>query len=109
MYNSRMPEGYITTGGGNKTDISCLDPLIQPFVEAVNDKINRDHNFTETTFGHAAAAVATVAILEARLKSDPEVQRESVKRCAMRYVDKFGPEIIEKLSNELRLALLDEN
>lgn len=104
-------KNVVISPDGNELDVSDMDTSIQPFVESVCNEARGENRsqFSKTDYGHAAMNLACSAIAEAQLKSDPMKQKENLKELATEYVQKYGPQIIPKLRDELRFALFDED
>ena len=97
----------VTTPGGFKIDISKVDPSIQPFVEKVYERATPEFSITE--YGHAAMALAVSAIGQSSIGADSESQIKHMRACALEMLNKFGPNIVLLLRDELRLTLTDDD
>lgn len=85
-----------------------LIPEAREFVATVFSKI-KEPIIQETKYGHSAAGLATELRNEAVMGRSPEQQREFFREKAKKLVVKYGPGIIEKLRDELKFALTEED
>lgn len=84
-----------------------IAPEVDEFITNVVERT--DGKFAQSTYGHAAIAIATKTILVADLGASPEEQLQIMRDRALKIIEEFGLGIIPLLRDELMLALTEED
>lgn len=83
-------------------------PEASQFVQEVTRR-SRDEIILKHPYGHALVMTAVILREKAALGKAADEQRDFLKKRARWLVEKFGPEIITVMRDELRLQLTDED
>lgn len=79
-------------------------PEAHSTVDGILQYLDNNPKETLTSYGHAVGMLAAVAYANCET-CDFETQKERLRKVALKYIDRYGPRIIEFLKPELRETL----
>jgi hypothetical protein len=101
-------EYQVTAPSGNVINIrEDMPEEARVYIVALYKRI--DPEFSKTSYGHAAMAIATSTLGSASFEKDPEKILVYFRNLALKTIKEHGPKILPLLRDELRLALTDED